>query len=322
MIGHDAGRDTAQNWRDFAEREARGKSPLYEELAAGVSGDSEVLALVEALPTAKRQPNLVLGAARFVTGTPDGYGDFRARLLRAWPEIRAVALARRTQTNEVGRCATLLPLLARLPQPLALLEVGASAGLCLNLDRYRYRYGTTELGPPDSPVTLTCEVEGDVPIPAALPRIAWRAGLDVSPLHAGDPDAARWLETLVWPGQEERRERLSAALAIARGAPVRVVAGDLAHDIGALAAQAPADATLVVFHSAVLAYVAGAARDRFAAEVTASRATWIANEGEHVLARRGSRGVDGAGRPRFLVSQDGEPVAWADPHGAWLGWIG
>lgn len=49
---------------------------------------------------------------------------------------------RRTQTNEVARCALLLPVLTRLPAPLALIEVGAAAGLGLRLDRWAYRYVT------------------------------------------------------------------------------------------------------------------------------------------------------------------------------------
>ena len=68
--------------------------------------------------------------------------------------VRGVMLARRTQTNEAGRCAALLPVLARLPQPLALLEVGAAAGLCLLPDRYGYDYGERRLPAPspDAPV--------------------------------------------------------------------------------------------------------------------------------------------------------------------------
>jgi uncharacterized protein DUF2332 len=69
-----------------------------------------------------------------------GWAEFRGWLLERRDEILAVLLARRTQTNEPARCATLLPLLATLPQPLALLEVGASAGLCLLADRYAYDF--------------------------------------------------------------------------------------------------------------------------------------------------------------------------------------
>ena len=42
--------------------------------------------------------------------------------------------ARRTQTNEPARCAVLLPALAQLPEPLALVDVGASAGLTMLFD--------------------------------------------------------------------------------------------------------------------------------------------------------------------------------------------
>ena len=62
----------------------------------------------------------------------------RSRVLQDTETLRAVMLARSTQTNEHGRCAALLPVLAGLPEPLALLEVGASAGLCLLPDFYAY----------------------------------------------------------------------------------------------------------------------------------------------------------------------------------------
>ncbi|MFE1255308.1 DUF2332 family protein, partial [Streptomyces fungicidicus] len=66
--------------------------------------------------------------------------EFLTWVVRHWGQVSSLMLARMTQTNESARCATLLPVLAALPQPLALIEVGASAGLCLYPDRYRYRY--------------------------------------------------------------------------------------------------------------------------------------------------------------------------------------
>ena len=81
----------------------------------------------------------MFAAYRLVAGTPSGWEEFETTLKDRRDEVEAVMLARRTQTNEAARCALMLPLLAALPQPLALLEVGASAGLCLLPDRYALR---------------------------------------------------------------------------------------------------------------------------------------------------------------------------------------
>ncbi len=133
----------ARAYREFARN-----SPLYAELGAGVADDRELLAWLDGLPPGKRQPNLVFAAYRLVAGTPSGWAEFETTLKDRRDEVEAVMLARRTQTNEAARCALMLPLLAALPQPLALLEVGASAGLCLLPDRYAYDYddGTHTLG--------------------------------------------------------------------------------------------------------------------------------------------------------------------------------
>ena len=164
--------------------------------------------------------------------------------------------SRSTQTNEPARCATLLPVLAQLPQPLALIEVGASAGLCLLPDHYGYEYGLAILPAGTRSPMFRCAASAAVPIPTALPRIDWRAGLDLNPLDIGDPSQVAWLETLVWPEQTERLANLRTALSIAAAAKPRVVTGDLAGDtLAQLAREAPRHATLVIFHSAVLAYV-------------------------------------------------------------------
>jgi hypothetical protein len=318
--GHD-GTATSARYRSLAVGGLRGVSPSYERLCLGVAGDGELLAALDTLPSPKRQPNLLLAAVRFLNGPVDAYPPFRAFVLGHWDDVRAVMLARRTQTNEPGRCAVLLPALAALPQPLALLEVGASAGLCLYPDRYAYRYGDGPvLG--ESPVVLDCAITGRVPVPDALPLVAWRAGLDLNPLDVFDDVEVRWLECLIWPEQRDRFDTLRRAVAIARQDPAPLHAGDLVRDLAPLAATAPAQATLVVFHSAVLAYLDDAHRAAFVRQLDAVRAqrpvVWLSNEMPGVV-------VDVPPRPGpvpFVLARDGVALAEAGPHGRWLRWFG
>jgi hypothetical protein len=178
----------AAGYREFAAREGR-RSPLYAELAAGVAADAEVLGWLSGLPQGKRQPNLVFAAARLVAGTPSDWPELRGVLATRRAEVEREVLARRTQTNEPARCALLLPALAALPQPLALLEVGASAGLCLLPDRYAYAYGGRRIEPsvpvtPDPPL-FRCRAGEGVPLPQRNVDVAWRAGLELHPLDLG-----------------------------------------------------------------------------------------------------------------------------------------
>jgi hypothetical protein len=217
-----------------------------------------------------------------------------------------------------------LPVLAQLPQPLALLEVGASAGLCLLPDRYGYDYGSQRIEPAiaGAPV-FPCKVSGEVPLPAAVPRITWRRGIDLNPIDLHSEDGPAWLETLVWPGQHERAQRMRAAIAIARREFPTVVKGDLLTDLEPLAATAPQDVTLVVFHSAVLAYVASrSARDRFAEAIGHTRAIWISNEAPSVFPSFAERAPPAPTAGSFLLAVDGRSLAWTGPHGQSIDWFG
>jgi len=310
----------------FADAEANGRSPLYEELARAVARDRETLGFLATLPDMKRQPNLLLAAVRHLFGTPTGWTEFRQALLAHPDAVRSLMLERSTQTNEPARCATLLPVLARLPQPLALIEVGASAGLCLSPDLYGYDYGRKVIRAPapasESPV-FRCSASETTPLPTAAPQVVWRAGLDLSPIDASDPSQVAWLETLVWPEQTARLANLRAAVKIAAMVKPRVVKGDLrGGDLVQLCREAPKNATLVVFHTAVLDYVSEPAeRLAFAEQVVNLCPYWISNEFPRVFPSIATRA--GAGWPpgRFLLSVNGSPVAWTDPHGASLEWI-
>ena len=312
---------TAEIYQRFSWQEARGRSPAYERLAAQVAGDADVLRFLDGLPPEKRQPNLLFAAARYLLGAPADLAALRALARASGRELAGVMLARRTQTNEPARCALLLPALAQLPGPLALIEVGASAGLTLLVDRYSYDYaGHRVAGLDPRAPTLRCVPEGPVPLPDRPPAIAWRAGLDINPLDVRDDDDVRWLTCLVWPGEGDREQRLAAAIATARRDPPRVHRGDLVDGLPALAARAPAGATLVVYHSAVLAYVTPERRREFAALVRGLGAAWLSNEGPRVLADVPV--AEFAGDPFLLVRDGRTPLALGDGHGAWLRWLG
>src|SRR5438045_8230102 len=180
------------SYRRFAEDEAHGKSPLYEELARGVAADNEILDLLLSLPRLKRQPNLLFAAARHLFGTPDGWSRFRRGIAQRKDALCALMLMRSTQTNEPGRCAALLPVLAGLPQPLALLEVGASAGLCLLPDFYGYDYGGRRLMSAQRrfiPPFFLSTVYSPRPMPSRVPTVTWWGGVELKPVCPSDPAA-------------------------------------------------------------------------------------------------------------------------------------
>jgi len=319
-----AGRDTAAVYRDMAEHELHGVSPSYEALCQAVAGSEAVRALLDRLPRDKRQPNLLLAAVRFLggpVGDPVAFVDF---VTAQWDIVADTMMTHRTQTNEPGRCATLLPLLASLPQPLALVEVGASAGLCLYPDRYSYRY-TTSLGEHrlgDGDVVLPCTVTGPVELPDRLPEVAWRAGLDLNPLQAGSDHDRRWLASLIWPEQVGRAERLGRALDVAAADPPRLDTGDLLTDLPGLLDDAPPDATVVVFHTAVAAYLDRDQRSRFTEVMhglkRAHDVHWVSNEAPGVIS---GADLDPRPRGRFILAHDQVPVAVTGPHGQSLDWL-
>jgi hypothetical protein len=329
-------------YRTFARIEATDTSPLYTAWAEGVAADDEVIARLLDLPRPKRQANLLFAAARHLGAGEGSYADLRSWLLEHWTQTRELMLARSTQTNEAGRGATLLPALSRIDGPLALIEVGASAGLCLCPDRYSYRYTITEaadsatstlttdrdpartvrLDPPSgpSPVLIDCELT-NASAPRGLPDVAWRAGIDLNPIDVTDASEREWLRSLVWPEHDVRRERLIAAAALVAEDPPRLVRGDLLETIEALLAEVPAGTQPVVFHSAVLAYVGAEARAEFASRMRSREdVVWISNEGAQVLPDIGAQVEAGAsgGQPtggRFVLAVDGEAIALTRPHG-------
>lgn len=321
--------DRLYEW--FAD-ETAATSPVWERLCRWIARTPQVHRRLDSLPGQARQPNRLLATIRFLDGPTQPGDQFTAWLDDHWAEVEHVILTRTTQTNEPGRCAVVAPVLASLPQPVALLELGTSAGLCLLPDRYSYSYDGGARAPsaagPGAPA-FPCRQEGTPPGDPATLEVVARHGLDLNPLDPADPDTQRWLRALIWPGEEDREQRLAAALRIAAEDPPPLSQADLTQNpsavitaaVDALHERAPG-ATPVIIHSAFLAYLSRDDRQAVVDAIRASGARWISFEGHRVVP-----GIDVASlgeipeSSTFAVALDGEPLGWAQAHGRSVCWV-
>ncbi|MEB2344116.1 MAG: DUF2332 domain-containing protein [Deltaproteobacteria bacterium] len=326
-------------------------SPIYAELLARAGGDLaaggvfaeivadyrghplldalalRIFAAVHALVLAGDAPAL---AAHYPSagGRYEAEGAWRALHALARErrdDLRVAAVARPVQTNEVRRCAVLLGGFLRVAHetglPLRLREVGASAGLNLGWDRYRYALGPQGWGEPRARVVLGSDWSGALPPLAAPVRVASRAGCDVAPIDLRDGEQCRKLESFVWPEQLERLATLRAAIAALRPEPPPVEAAHAGDWVAReLAAPAPGEAT-VLFHSVVWWYLSGAERQRIDTDVRAAGARATPGAPLAWLRMEGAR-LDEA-ELRLLLWPGGEDrlLARTHWHGAWVHWL-
>jgi hypothetical protein len=230
-----------------------------------------LLGTVNRMVLSGREPRL---AAAYEAGeASSAWPLLRETIERNAEELRSL-IDLPVQTNEVGRCNALifgfLTIAAETGMPLRLLEVGASAGLNLRWDRFRYAADGFSWGPADSPLQLEFELEGEAPSLPSSVEIAERRGCDASPLDISTPEGRLRLLSYVWPDQPERIARMEAALEVAEGLPVSLERGSAAAWAEqALAEPAPGRAT-VIYHSIVSQYLSDEERDAFFGNVEAA----------------------------------------------------
>jgi hypothetical protein len=335
----------SQRFERFALRECH-VSPLYERLSLGIAHDPELLAIAAQAKPGQPVPNLFLAAVHFLLlrdvqhpladfypslaampPAADPYPSFRAFCLEHQESILALISTRLVQTNEVRRCSCLLPAFAHVARrspgrPLGLVEIGASAGLNLLWDRYSYDYGANRrCGDPRSPVHIACELRGaqQPPLPAALPLVARRVGLDLDPLDVRDPDAALWLRALVWPDEAGRAELLQQAIRVAQQDPPRLWPGNALDLLPEALATIPNDQALCVFHTHTI--------NQFAPEARARLSALLA---EHAAGRNLYRiSIEWLGevypRLELVAFESGvrteSLLAYCGAHGEWLEWL-
>ena len=347
-------RDLASIWTYFADTSCGEYSPLYDRICRAVASSPEVLALIQEAPPHAHQPNVLLGAVHYLllsgvehplaavyAGRSGGDAGalFVDLCLRERAPILHLLATRHTNTNEVGRSAVLGPAFTAVAQefdePLALVDVGCSAGLNLLCDHYFLDYGAAgSTGPDDAPVRIACEViGGGPPIAPALPSIAARVGVDRHPVDVTDEDEARWLLACVWP-DTGRLPRTRRAIEEARHTRPTFVQGDAVEKVGDVVRQLPDDAMAVVMTTWALAYLSRddrlAFRDELAAASASRPIAWISGEGKGVVDAFRDLDVpsDAQGMQASVLGLmvfrdreiDARLLGFVHPHGNWLDW--
>jgi hypothetical protein len=274
---------------------------------------------------------------------------FRAFCAARLDDIVDVCRGHRYQMNEVARCAQIALGVAATSgasgDPVALVDLGTGAGLGLHLDRYRYQIGTATYGPAAASLSLACEVRGGtVPPSAGLPRIAWRAGVDLNPVDLEDPAARAWLEACA-PPEASAMSRLAAAVDIARRHPARIIAGDVVDVLPGVLSSIPRGPRITVVDAYTAVFLPDERRDRLAGVLAwAGRTrpvTWLSLDPLVPLGPSGSDSVQGLALPGSLIrdyqrsgvfavlgartfdgaSDRGRLLARSHPSGAWIEWL-
>jgi hypothetical protein len=269
-------------------------SPLYRSLCPVVARDPLSLHLLTRRRTGQQPSYLFFGAVHYlllcgvqhrlrdfypsITGgtaaAPRDAGPVLIDFVRTYRgELGELIRTRLVQTNVVRRACGLLIILwavkRRCEQPVHLIEIGASAGIHLHFDRYRYLVGGHAFGRRESSVSIETQWRGGQPPPDLddLPQISSRTGVDLNPVDLTADTERRWLQALVWPENHAEAALLAAAAESVASDPPTIIAGDAIDVCSGLDARLPAGEPRVVFHFATRMHVPAGRRPAFDAAI-------------------------------------------------------
>jgi hypothetical protein len=338
-------------WDYFLRECERANAPLYVQIVRGVGQDDELKEIASHVKPGQPMANILLAAVHFLllrgadhplrrfypnlngghALADDAFPAFKDFVLTHREEVAELVAKGVTNTNEVGRSSALhagfRALAVEAGEPLALIEVGPSAGLNLIWDRYRVRYlrGAEEhfAGRENAALTIDCELRGgEIPPLGPAPKVASRVGLELNPVDLKQAWWRDWLRALVWPDNLARFGRLEKAIDVFLRESVEIRAGNALSLLPDALAEVPEDRPVCVYHTYVTYQFSEEMRESF----------------EHILTMAGLR------RPVWRLSAEGSPervgeaplllgryhdgvkevreLGFCHHHGGWLEWHG
>ncbi|WP_411954865.1 DUF2332 domain-containing protein [Alkalibacillus sp. S2W] len=266
----------SQRFKRFAE-ECKGASELYEYLSLEIASDEQLLELSTYAREGQPKPNMLFGAVHHlllqgadhelenfypnITKQPKNSKDcfpvFKDFCTENRDQIIDLLSSKLVQTNEVRRCAYLYPVFhyayKQVNKPLAMIEIGTSAGLQLMWDQFSYSYGSDEVyGDVDSTVLITSEVKGKMPeLPSSAPPVTHKFGIDLNITDLNDDEKSSWLKSLIWPEHIERLKLFDQAVELFNQQSVNLIEGDGISMLDDIAKEIPVDQAICIFHTHV-----------------------------------------------------------------------
>jgi len=263
----------------FAIRECKGSSSLYEHLSEKIAADDESLQLAVHARQGQPVPNLFFGAVHYlllkgewhelrefygsIVNNPrdanEAFPYFRDFCLNYQHEIIQLIENKLVQTNEVRRCSYLYPafcyIYEKTKRPLALIEIGTSAGLQLLWDKYCYSYNSDEevYGDALSELRIESEIQGTRPpfIHKQSPPVTTRIGIDLHINNLNNIEDYLWLKALIWPEHTERTASFEKASNCVKKQSLKLIEGDGVKLLADIALKVPEDSVVCVFHTHV-----------------------------------------------------------------------
>ena len=281
-------------FQNFANTECKGSSSLYEFLSLQIADDDKLLELATHARSGQPSSNLLFGAVHYLllkgndhslryfypsmTKHPrkvdESFLPFKEFCNQYSNEIIPLLQEKLVQTNEVRRCSYLFPAFQYIynitKKPLALIEIGTSAGLQLLWDQYSYSYGTgVAYGNRESTLHITAEIKGDnAPnLQDYIPPVASRIGIDLHPIDLKDDDNVLWLKALIWPEHHERRELFEKAAKIVKANEIRLIKGNGVEMLDELSKEVSSEYAICVFHTHVANQMPAGVRNRLLEKV-------------------------------------------------------
>jgi hypothetical protein len=284
------------------------ESPLYERLALELAEERLLPEEVD-----WRYPlQLFSGLHYLVLSGRASWEDVRGALRDEAEFLSEWVATERVQTNEPRRCWWLVPCFLEVArrtgaEAFDCVELGCSAGLNLLWDRYGYEYAAGAFT--GSPVFGGEERGRPVPL-GTLPPVRSRIGVDLAPPDLSTAEGVRLLESFVWVGQEQRLADLEGAVEVWRRDPPEVVVGDLVDELPGLLVRRSEDGVLLVWETAVLGYLPEERRQQARALLAEADCAFVST----------GQPQDGS-HDYYGLYVDGDEVAHAEFHGAWIEWL-
>ena len=264
-----------ERFLSFAETECQGNSPLYYELSIQIANDPELLDIASNAREGQPVPNIFLGAVHYlllknrdeplaeyypsihrnhIASIP--FDVFKAFCLDKKEEIIKIISTRIVQTNVINRCSYLMPIFSKIiaeeNKPTTIIDIGTSAGLTLNFDKYEYWYNDQKVFGESKVIVKSKVVESQTPKIFPISQPIQKIGIDQNLIDPTDLDEVLWLKALAWTDQLDRFEAMDEALKLSDLKNIKFVRADTITEFEQEILKVERDRTLIIYATHVL----------------------------------------------------------------------